>query len=277
MKTDHLKIGMIQMKVLFSKPEENLENAKRLVKEAKEEGANICVLPECLDVGWGNTEAAALACPIPGTISNALCRIAEENEIFLVAGLTERAGERLYNTALLISDEGKILFRHRKINILTGVEDLYSVGDHIGVTETKFGKIAIDICADNSSNSLSVGTTLGRMGAALLLSPCAWAVRPDRNVETEPYGEEWHVPYKKLSSAFSMPVIGVSNVGTVDQGSWKGWKAIGNSVAYDSDGSLITVLPYGEEKECVQVIEIHLKEQKLSGTALSEKLQELCF
>ena len=58
----------------------------------------------------------------------------------------------------------------------------------------------------------------------------------------------------------------------------QGWKAIGNSIAYDSDGSLITVLPYGESEECVQVIDVHLTDKKVTGTALSEKIEkEVCL
>lgn len=87
-------------------------------------------------------------------------KIAAENKVFLVAGLTEREQEKIYNTALLISDGGEILYKHRKINVLTGVEDVYAIGDRIGVTETPLGKIGIDICADNSLNSLSIAITL---------------------------------------------------------------------------------------------------------------------
>lgn len=269
-----IKIGMIQMEVVFSQPQKNLEKVEQLVKKAKEEGAQICVIPECMDLGWGNEDAEFLAEPIPGKTSDELTRIARENEVFLVSGLTERAGDKIYNAALLISDEGEILFHHRKINVLTGVEDVYSIGDRLGVTETKYGKIAIDICADNFVNSLSVGVTLGRMGADLLLSPSAWAVVPDRDVVKEPYGEEWHIPYKKLSSFFGMPVVGVSNVGQVTKGPWAGWKAIGNSISYDSDGSLITVLPYGEDAECVQVIDVHIKQKTVKGTELAERLEK---
>lgn len=269
-----VKIGMIQMEVVFSQPQKNLKKAEQLVKKAKEAGAQICVIPECMDLGWGNEDAEFLAESIPGKTSDELTRIARENEVFLVSGLTERAGDKIYNAALLISDEGEILFHHRKINVLTGVEDVYSIGDRLGVTETKYGKIAIDICADNFVNSLSVGVTLGRMGADLLLSPTAWAVVPDRDVVKEPYGEEWHIPYKKLSSFFGMPVVGVSNVGQVTKGPWAGWKAIGNSIAYDSDGSLITVLPYGEDAECVQVIDVHIKQKTVKGTELAERLEK---
>lgn len=270
-----LKIGMIQMNVVFSEAEKNLAHAGKLIKEAKDKGAQICVLPECLDLGWGNPDAAQYAEPIPGRISNQLGEMAKENAIYLVAGITEKAGEKIYNTAILISDDGSILLKHRKINVLTGVEDVYSIGDRLGVAETKYGKIAIDICADNAGNSLSIGMTLGRMGADILLSPCAWAVRPDRDVKKEPYGEEWHKPYKTLSSTFAIPVVGVSNVGKVEKGSWAGWKAIGNSIAYGSNGKLLAELSYGEQAEVVEVIEVYLTEKTQVGTALAEKIYAL--
>jgi len=267
---NRLKIAMIQMKVLFDEWEKNLLHAAELVKNASEKGADICILPECLDLGWGNTKAQELAYPIPGKVSDAYCVIAKENHVYIVAGLTEKCGERVYNAALLISDQGEILHKHRKINVLTGVEDVYSIGDRIAVTEPPLGTIGIDICADNLTPSLSIGHTLARMGAQMILSPSAWAVTPDRDVIKEPYGLEWHVPYSELSGINRIPVIGVSNVGQVTDGAWNGWKAIGNSIAYDSDGKLLKVLPYGEDAECVDIVEVSIRKPEHAGTALAQ-------
>lgn len=269
-----IKVGMIQMEVLFCQPKQNLTKAAELVKKAVDAGAQICVIPECMDLGWGTPRAAELAEPIPGGISDELCRIAKDNQVYIVSGITEKVDDRIYNSALLISDEGEILGKHRKINVLTGVEDVYAIGDRLTVIETKFGKIGIDICADNAVQSLSIGHTLARMGAEMILSPCAWAVLPDRNPVKEPYGNEWHVPYSHLSSIYHIPVIGVSNVGQVTEGSWKGWKAIGNSIAYGRDGNLLKVLPYGEEAECVEVITVETEKEEMCGTKLSEYVYE---
>jgi len=271
-----VNVGMIQMEVVFCQPKENLERAEKAVKQAVDKGAEICILPECMDLGWGTPRAAGLAEPIPGKVSDALCRIAKENQVYLVSGLTEKEGEKVYNTALLISDKGEILCKHRKINVLTGVEDVYSIGDRLCVTQTKFGKIGIDICADNAVQSLSIGHTLARMGAQMILSPCAWAVLPDRDPIKEPYGNEWHVPYSHLSGIYRIPVIGVSNVGLVTEGSWMGWKAIGNSIAYTREGKLLKVLPFGEDAECVEVIAVEPGENTMCGTQLAEYAYGKC-
>ena len=74
-----LTLAMIQMQVDFHQPEANLERAAQWVAKAAAEGAQLCILPECMDLGWGTTEAVRLAQPIPGAVSSRLCQIAREN------------------------------------------------------------------------------------------------------------------------------------------------------------------------------------------------------
>ena len=269
-----VKIGMIQLRVEFHQPQKNLERAEQLVAQAVMQGAEICILPECLDLGWATPEAPALAQPIPGDVSNWLCRIAREQKVWLVSGLTERDHDKLYNCALLICPDGKIRAKHRKINILTEVEYMYQVGDRLAVTETPFGKIGISICADNLQPSICLGYSLARMGAQMILSPCAWAVTPDRDPVKDPYGDEWHVPYGTLSSLYRIPIVGVSNVGAMPVGTWAGWSAIGNSIAYDSDGTCAAVLPYGIDAECVRVVEVTVRQPVSIGTELADLVAE---
>ena len=94
----------------------------------------------------------------------------------MAAGLVERAGNRVYNAAVLIDPGGNLRLLHRKINELDIALDLYSIGDRLGVAETELGAIGLSICADNFGSSLAIGDVLARMGAQLILSPCAWAV-----------------------------------------------------------------------------------------------------
>jgi predicted amidohydrolase len=116
-----LKIGLGQMLVEGGKLEENFARARVKVEEAAQNGCQILMLPECLDVGWTHPSSKEIAVPIPGTTSDVLCYEAKEHEIHVVAGITERYGNSIYNAAILISPEGKILHKHRKITTL-GIE-----------------------------------------------------------------------------------------------------------------------------------------------------------
>lgn len=117
-----VKIGMIQSLVEFDQPERNLVSARELVAEAVKEGAQICVLPECGDLGWGNDRAKELGRPIPGPGSDQLCEMAKEFGIYMAAGLTEVENGHAYNAAILVLDQGEILLKHRKISTLRDVE-----------------------------------------------------------------------------------------------------------------------------------------------------------
>ena len=80
--------------------------------------------------------------------------------MFVVAGLVERAGDRLYNAAVLIDPRGETLLVHRKINELEIAHDLYSIGDRLAVVPTELGTLGISICADNFPLSVSQSQAL---------------------------------------------------------------------------------------------------------------------
>ena len=67
-----------------------------------------------------------MAAEIPGSTSEVLCRAAAQAGLYVVAGLTERAGSRVYNAAVLIDASGQVL-KHRKINLLDIEQAVYGV------------------------------------------------------------------------------------------------------------------------------------------------------
>jgi predicted amidohydrolase len=185
-----------------------------------------------------------------------LCDAAASAGVYVAAGLTEGEGDRLYNAAVLISPEGEILRKHRKINELDFARELYTTGGSLAVTETALGTIGLNICADNSPDSLVLGHSLGRIGARLLLSPSAWAVPADHDNTKDPYGAMWRESYTALAKQHGMTVVGVSNVGWMTGGAWQGWKCIGCSLAVGPNGTILAEGPYGEAAEALLVVSV---------------------
>ncbi len=252
-----IRVGMAQMLVEPGDPASNLARAAAMVGEAADAGCDVVVLPECLDLGWTHESARTLATTIPGPTTAALARAAAEHRITVVAGLVERDGDRLYNAAVLIGPSGAILLRHRKVNELQFALALYSVGSALGVVSTPFGIVGLSICADNAPRAISLGRTLGHMGAQLLLSPSAWAVPPDHDEAAEPYGAMWVESYASLATEFRMPVVGVSNVGPVVGGEWDGWRCVGRSLAVGADGQVLARGPY--EQEALIIVDVPIR------------------
>ncbi|MEX2310453.1 MAG: carbon-nitrogen hydrolase family protein [Pirellulales bacterium] len=263
---------MAQILVAGAQPAANLERADAFIRDAACKGCQLVVLPECMDLGWTDPSARQLAQPIPGAHTQRLAQSAVETGVFVVAGLVERAGEQLYNAAVLIDPRGELILVHRKINELEIAHDLYSIGDHLAVAHTELGTLGISICADNFPNSLAIGHVLARMGAQLLLSPSAWAVDADHDNHVNPYGERWRRAYCELGRLYDLPVIGVSNVGWLTDGPWKGRKAIGCSLATNHRGEILAEGPYGESAESLIVIDVELRTPRATGTQIADDL-----
>ena len=250
-----IRIGMAQMLVVGGKTEENLARAEGMIAEAGRRGCDVVVLPECLNYGWTHPSARGAAPPIPGAHSDRLIRAAEDAKLWVVAGLVEGNAERLYNAAVLISPRGEVILKHRKINELDIAHDLYSLGTSLAVADTDFGVVGVTICADNFPQSLELAGAMARMGCKLLLSPCAWAMEADHDNEHDPYGGLWIDAYTRLSQERGMTVVGVSNVGWLNAGPWKGRKCIGCSLAMAPGGHILAQAPYGVDAQQLIIIE----------------------
>jgi predicted amidohydrolase len=255
-------------------PGANLRRAAAMIQQAADAGCELVVLPECLDLGWTWPEARNLARPIPGECSHQLAAAAKKHGIWVVAGLTERDADQVFNCAVLISSAGDVIAKHRKINELAIAHDLYDVGDRIAAVSSPFGLVGVTICADNFPDSLVFGHALARMGVRTLLSPCAWAVDADHDNTKEPYGDLWLTAYRRLASLYDMNVVGVSCVGWLAGGPWKGRKCIGNSMAVGPGGRILAVAPYGVDAECLVTVELAFAAPIARGADFAHALKE---
>ena len=268
-----IRMGMAQILVEGGQPDANLDRAVAAIRQGAGLGCRAVILPECLNLGWTDPSARELAQPIPGSHFDRLAEAARANRVHVAAGLVERSGPRLFNAAALIGPAGELLLHDRKINELDIALDLYSIGDRLGVAETELGTVGLAICADNFSDSLAVGHVLARMGAQIILSPSAWAVDADHDNVRDLYGQLWLDAYSELARLYDVTVVGVSNVGRLTAGPWKGRKCIGCSLAVGPEGVLARG-PYGDAAEAVTVVEVQPRRPVGRGTLIAVALRE---
>ena len=90
------------MRVAGGNVDANLRGARRMIAAAARAGAQVVLLPEALDVGWTHPLSRELADLVPGgRVCSAYCDAAQEHGLYVCAGLTERAGDRVFNAAVL--------------------------------------------------------------------------------------------------------------------------------------------------------------------------------
>ena len=116
----------------------NLDHALDLIGEASDRGADLVLLPEAMDLGWTHPSSRSEAEPVPGGMPcSMLAEAAAKQSVFLCAGLTEAAGDQVFNTGVILDRQGNLLCKHRKLNELTIGHDCYDQGDGLGVVHTE--------------------------------------------------------------------------------------------------------------------------------------------
>ena len=148
-----------------------------MAREAAGKGADLVLGPESYLDGWSARAdiLQRVARPIPGPEIEQLCDVAAELKIWMCVGLFERADGAIYNSAVLISSEGRIEGVYRKTHETAGVlADMpYELGDALPVFETPWGTLGILVCHDRWYPEAV--RTLRCSGAELVLNPTATA------------------------------------------------------------------------------------------------------
>ncbi len=260
------KLALVQMCVEGGRQKANLQRALERIREASDGGAEVVVLPEAMTLGWTHPSAKTEAEPVPeGPACEALRNAARANQLYLCAGLIERAGDSRFNSAVLIDPAGDVILHHRKLNELEIAHELYAQGDGLSVARTPLGTFGVMICSDAFARGQMVSRTLGLMGADIVLSPCAWAVPAEHNQARAPYGRLWLDNYCPVARDFRMWIVGVSNVGWLTDGPWKGRKCIGCSLVIAPSGNQVVSGPYGHDAERILYADIQLVPRPARG------------
>ncbi len=231
------KIAMCQIFVLDGDRAGNFIRIENAISEARKAGAEIVCLPETAILGWVNPDAHQRAYPIPGKDSAHLCELAKKYRVYLCAGLEEKDGKRLYDSVILTDDKGKILLKHRKINIMPELmTPPYTPGSKVNIEKTRFGKIGILICADTHDDKI-----LDRMAALkpdLLLVPYGYAA-PEN--DWPDHGKQLKRVVTKTARKIGAPAVGTNLVGQITNGPWTGRVYGGQSIAADKNDKVIGI------------------------------------
>ncbi|UCG46939.1 MAG: carbon-nitrogen hydrolase family protein [Phycisphaerales bacterium] len=230
-----VRVGICQILVLDGDREGNFVRIENAVEQAGSAGADIVCLPEMAVLGWVNPEAYRRAYRIPGADSDRLGGLARKYGVFVCAGLADKQGMVLYDSAVLMDDEGRILLKHRKINILAELmAPPYRPGRQVKAVETKFGKIGLLICADTHEEAILA--RMARLGPDIVLVPYGYAA-PEQ--DWPGHGKELQRVITNTAVKTGAAVIGTNLVGQITNGPWKGRVYGGQSAAADKSGGII--------------------------------------
>ncbi len=164
------KAAAVQTAPVFLDTDATVEKVIRLIGEAAANGARLVAFPEVFVAGYpywswiGNPVEGSpwferlvrSAVEVPGPEVGKIAAAAARHKINVVIGINERNRQSIgtiYNTVLTISDEGRILGRHRKL-VPTWAEKLtWAPGDGaaLRVHQTSIGPLGSLACGENTN------------------------------------------------------------------------------------------------------------------------------
>lgn len=177
-----IRVAVAQTDPRVGYKEENVRNAVDILRRAVEQEVDLIVLPELGNSGYvfnSRAEAFELSEPIPdGPTCQTYLDVIRGSGTHVVAGICERAGDRLYNSAAILGPDGYI-GTYRKLH-LWHEERLFFEPGNLGlpIFHLPFGRVGVMICYDGWFPEVT--RILKLRGADIICDPTCWDLVPGR-------------------------------------------------------------------------------------------------
>jgi deaminated glutathione amidase len=226
--------------------EDNLEAAGKLLREAKEAGAELACLPENFSfIGLKDADKLAVAeADGSGPVQQFLSETARSLGLWILGGTTVIKGDsarRVSNTSLLIDAQGKRVARYDKIHLfdvaIPGRNEQYlestyvTPGRKVVVADTPVGRLGLSVCYDMRFPELY--RELVARGAQWLAMPAAFTVPTGR--------AHWETLLRARAIENLCYVVAPAQWGTHTSGR----ETYGDTLIVDYWGQVLSRLPSG--------------------------------
>ena len=171
-----VRLATIHYKPTGKSPRQNCEEYAPLIAEAAKQKADLVVLGETVPSVGVKQKPHEMAEAIPGPTTDYFGELARKHNLHIVLSLHERDGHLVYNAAVLLGPDGKLIGKYRKVCLPPGeVEAGIAPGSDYPVFDTKFGKVGLMICYDGFFPE--VARELSNRGAEVIAWP-VWGCNP---------------------------------------------------------------------------------------------------
>src|SRR5687767_9831811 len=145
-----VKVAAIHHRPRNSKSsQENLVQFSGLIAKAADQKADIVCLPEGITLVGTDHDYISASEVVPGPTTEFLGKIARKYNLYIVAGILEKNGDTIFNTAVLIDRDGNLAGKYRKVSLpREEIDGGITPGNSFPVFDTDFGKIGLMICWD---------------------------------------------------------------------------------------------------------------------------------
>jgi predicted amidohydrolase len=171
-----VRLATVHYRPQGKSPRENCEEFAPLIADAAKQRADLVVLGETVPSANVKAKPEQIAETIPGPATEYFGQLAKQHRLHVVLSLYERAAHLIYNTAVLLGPEGKLIGRYRKVSLPPGeAAKGIAPGKDYPVFDTAFGKVGMMVCYDGFFPE--VARELTKNGAEIIAWP-VWGCNP---------------------------------------------------------------------------------------------------
>ena len=241
-----LQVILVQVDVIFGKPEENFSNITNKIKSVSFENENrLIMLPELFATGYDIQAIKGHARSLTKSESlKFLTNLALEYKTYVYGSVPEEDSSKIYNTAVLINPDGKIIGSYRKIHLFRPLQEhvAFTPGEKTVNISTDLGAIGLSICYDLRFAEVYVKQR--NDGSKIFLLCAEWPI---------PRIQHWTTLIRARAIEHQALIIAVNRVGKDPTGIYGG-----NSLIVAPDGE---VLFQTDEFEKISSVTVNLEEK----------------
>lgn len=202
----------------------NIEKFIQAAEKSIPGDVDLILFPEATSAVDTGLSYAEVADTIPGSITRQYGELAKKKNAYIVAGIDEREGAAVYNTAVLIDRSGRVIGKYRKVYIpREEIEVGITPGADYPVFDTDFGRIGVMICWDVQYPEPA--RALALRGAEIILLPIwdgnetlitARAIENQVFLVASSYGSPTQILDPNGEQIAVAPEVGSAAVATID-------------------------------------------------------------
>ncbi|HEY7508360.1 MAG TPA: carbon-nitrogen hydrolase family protein [Nitrososphaera sp.] len=243
------KVAVVQMRSSQDK-QENLDRSVEYVRQAAGSASMICFPEFQMAFSPGTQpakELAKIAETVQGNFVSTLRKAAKAGGIEVVAAMYEKGtGNRVYDTAVVISKKGAISSVYRKLHLYDALgfkesKKLMPGKKLVRPAKTAAGSVGVMICYDLRFPELARLLTV--KGASILVAPSGWVQGPMKE-------EHWQTMVKARAIENGSYVVAPDQVGNI---------YAGRSMVVDPFG--VVLLDMGQ-REGMEIVELDMEKVK---------------
>ena len=238
-----MRVGLAQLECSVGDVETNSGKIKEFCRRAADEECDVIVFPEMSDTGYVPEVITTKASTWDGLPFQTARRCAAELKLFVVCGLSEQEGDRLFNSQAIISPDGSLLGRYRKTHLFTPdpihEERIFEPGAALTLLSIQKLTWGFSICYDLRFPELY--RLLALQGAEVLVNSTAWPLSRKKH---------WDVLTRARAIENQAYFLGVNRVGSDNE-----FRFCGRSRIIDPFGEVVAEASVDREELLVGEID----------------------